>query len=42
MLVRLRRFNPVAEYVPGKQIVVLDTLSRIPLKSTDEALDIEK
>lgn len=31
---RLMRFNPVAEYAPGKTLIVADTLSRSPLAST--------
>ncbi|KAK0145430.1 hypothetical protein N1851_015676 [Merluccius polli] len=41
---RLMRFNPVAEYAPGKTLVVADTLSRSPLFSmwveTDTQSDV--
>ena len=33
---RLMRFNPQAEHVPGKQMVVADTLSRSPCKLEQE------
>jgi transposase InsO family protein len=36
LLMRLMRFNAVAEYVPGTQLVVPDTLSRSPLTSTED------
>ena len=32
LLMRLRRFSAKAEYVPGKHLIVPDTLSRSPLK----------
>ncbi|XP_062584093.1 uncharacterized protein K02A2.6-like [Saccostrea cucullata] len=40
LLMRLRRFNPMAEHVPGKNLVVPDTLSRSPL--TGNAEDTEE
>uniref|UniRef100_A0A3Q2PQQ5 Gypsy retrotransposon integrase-like protein 1 n=1 Tax=Fundulus heteroclitus TaxID=8078 RepID=A0A3Q2PQQ5_FUNHE len=35
LLIRLMKFNPVAEYVPGKHLVVADALSRQPMAETD-------
>jgi hypothetical protein len=37
LLIRMRRFNVVAQYVPGKQMVVPDTVSRST--SPDEHID---
>ena len=34
-------FNPQAEHVPGKQMVVEDTLSRSPLLTEQEPLTME-
>ena len=41
ILMRLRRFSAKAEYVPGKHLIVPDTLSRSPLK-INEVSTIEK
>ena len=38
---RLMRFNPQAEHVPGKQMVVADTLSRSPCKLGQEPNTVE-
>ena len=35
MLMRLMRYKPVAEYVPGKNVTVADMLSRNPMKAED-------
>lgn len=35
---RLRKFNPIAQHISGKQLVVPDTLSRSPLsENTNDA-----
>ncbi|XP_034023466.1 uncharacterized protein K02A2.6-like [Thalassophryne amazonica] len=36
LLMRLMRFSPVAEYAPGKTLIVADTLSRSPLSTCTE------
>ncbi|RXN22487.1 Transposon Ty3-I Gag-Pol poly [Labeo rohita] len=36
LLIRLIKFNPVAEYMPGKNLVVADALSRHPKPGIDE------
>ena len=35
MLMRLMRYKPVAEYVPGKNMTVADMLSRNPMEAED-------
>ena len=35
MLMRLMRYKPVAEYIPGKNMTVADMLSRNPMKTED-------
>ena len=42
LLTRGMRFNPIVEYVPGKQLVIADALSRKPLVGRDSRInDIE-
>lgn len=36
LLIRLMKFNPVAEYVPGKNLIVPDALSRHPEPKVDD------
>ena len=36
------RFKPNAEYVPGKDLVVADTLSRNPLSVSSETSETEE
>ena len=38
---RLRRFNPKAEYIPGKKLAVADMLSRNPLVTTGDESTVE-
>lgn len=38
LLMRLMRFNPEAEYAPGKTLVVADLLSRSPQEDTEHSL----
>ena len=42
LLMRMMRFKPKAEHVPGKELVVADTLSRNPLVNVTEASDSEE
>ena len=42
LLMRLMRFNPKAEYLPGKELVLADTLSRNPLSNPPETSDTEE
>ena len=35
LLIRLMRYNAIAEYAPGKTLVIADTLSRSPLSNTE-------
>ena len=41
LLMRLMRFNARAEYIPGKQLEVADTLSRSPIDSSEQELSEE-
>ena len=41
LLMRLMRFNPLAEHVPGRLMVVAVTLSRSPLKFEEEPDTVE-
>ena len=36
LLIRLMKFNPVAEYIPGKDLIVPDMLSRHPQSKEDD------
>lgn len=36
LLIRLMKFNPVAEYIPGKNLIVPDVLSRHPESKVDD------
>ena len=42
LLMRLMRYKPLAEHVPGKTLVVADTLSRSPLTHTKEETDTQE
>jgi len=37
---RLMRYNPIAEHVPGKQLIVADTLSRHPVNLPEEEAEL--
>ena len=39
LLMRAMRFNPIVEYVPGKQLVIADALSRKPLVGRESGTD---
>ena len=42
LLLQLMRFKPNAEYVPGKELVVADTLSRNPLSVSPKTSETEE
>ena len=39
LLVRVMRFNPIVEYVPGKQLVIADAISRKLLVGRESRID---
>ena len=39
LLMRLRRYNPVAEYIPWKLLLVSDALSRNPMQQTHNTIE---
>ena len=42
LLMRMMWFNPKPEYVPGKQLVVADLLSRKPLRESIDAITLQQ
>ena len=45
LLIRLKRFSPIVKYIPGKDLVIADGLSRLPLthqtKHEEDAQEVE-
>lgn len=39
LLMRLRKYNPIAEYVPGKLLLVSDALSRSPTEKAESTTE---